>query len=93
MTISVLAGVRRTGEEGEGGEDAGDASMGESSWWDVRGAMTALRLGAVQLCRVSRDFSVRATRGDFEASLASAQPGPSEIADLGVSTRPAREVL
>jgi hypothetical protein len=33
MTIRVLAGVCRTGEEGEGGEGdkgAGDASMGES---------------------------------------------------------------
>jgi hypothetical protein len=30
MTISVLAGVRQTGEEGKGGEGAGDASMGES---------------------------------------------------------------
>jgi hypothetical protein len=29
MTISVLVGVRRTEEEGEGGEGAGDASMGE----------------------------------------------------------------
>jgi hypothetical protein len=33
MTIKVLAGVHRTGEEGEGGEGdegAGDASMGET---------------------------------------------------------------
>jgi hypothetical protein len=35
----------------------------------VRGAVTALRLGTVQLCRVSRDFSTRATGEDFEASF------------------------
>jgi hypothetical protein len=32
--------------------------------------------GAVQLCRVSRDFSTRATGEDFESSFASAQPSP-----------------
>jgi hypothetical protein len=31
MTITVLPGVCQTGEEGEGGEGAGDASMGGSS--------------------------------------------------------------
>jgi hypothetical protein len=93
MTIRVLTGVRRTGEEGEGDEGAGDASMGESGWWDMRGAVTALRLGTVQLCHVSRDFPTRATRGYFEASFASAQPGPRETADSGVSTGPARGVL
>jgi hypothetical protein len=31
MTIMVLAEVRQTGEEGKGGEGAGDASMGGSS--------------------------------------------------------------
>jgi hypothetical protein len=51
--------------------------------------MTALRLGTVQLCRLSRDFSTLATGGDFEASFASAQPGPGETADSGVSTGPA----
>jgi hypothetical protein len=30
MMMRVLAGGRRTGEEGEGGKGAGDASMGES---------------------------------------------------------------
>jgi hypothetical protein len=70
MTMRVLAGVRPTGEEGEGGAGAGDASMGESGGWDVRGAVTALRLRTVQLCRVSDDFSTRATGGDFEASFA-----------------------
>jgi hypothetical protein len=30
MMMRVLAGGRRTGEEGEGGEGVGDASMGES---------------------------------------------------------------
>jgi hypothetical protein len=30
MMMRVLAGGRETGEEGEGGEGAGDASMGES---------------------------------------------------------------
>jgi hypothetical protein len=30
MTMRVLAGVCPTGEEGEGGKGAGDASMGES---------------------------------------------------------------
>jgi hypothetical protein len=30
MMMRVLAGGRRTGDEGEGGEGAGDASMGES---------------------------------------------------------------
>jgi hypothetical protein len=30
MTTTVLAGVRRTREEGEGSDGAGDASMGES---------------------------------------------------------------
>jgi hypothetical protein len=30
MMMRVLFGVHRTGEEGEGGEGAGDASMGES---------------------------------------------------------------
>jgi hypothetical protein len=47
----------------------------------------------VQLCRVSHYFSTRATGGDFEASFASAQPGPGETADSGVSTGPARGVL
>jgi hypothetical protein len=55
--------------------------------------MTALRLGTVQLCRVSDDFSTRATVGDFEASFTSAQLGPGETADSGVFTGPARGVL
>jgi hypothetical protein len=60
---------------------------------DVRGTVTALRLGIAQLCRVSRDFATRATGGDFEASFASTQPSPGETADSGVSTGPARVVL
>jgi hypothetical protein len=49
--------------------------------------------GAVQLCRVSRDFSTRATGGDFETTFASAEPGPGETADSSVSTGSTREVL
>jgi hypothetical protein len=47
---------------------------GESGWWDVRGVVTALRLGAVQLCRVS----CACDRRYFEATFASAEPGPGE---------------
>jgi hypothetical protein len=74
MMMTVLAGVCGAGEEGEGGNGAGGASMVRAVRWDVRGAVTALRLGVVQLCRVSRDFSTRATGGDFEATFASAKP-------------------
>jgi hypothetical protein len=56
-------------------------------------AVTALRLGAVQLCHVSRDFSSHATGGDFEATFGSREPGPGETIDSGVSTGPARGML
>jgi hypothetical protein len=44
-----------------------------------------MRLGAVQLCRVSRDFFTRAIGGDFDATFVSVEPGPGETSDL--STR------
>jgi hypothetical protein len=47
--------------------------------------VTALRLEVVQLCRVSCDFSTRATGGDFEATFASAEPSPGETTDSSVS--------
>jgi hypothetical protein len=59
----------------------------------MRGAVTTLRLGAVLLCRVSRDFSARATGGDFEMTFASGEPDLVETTDSSVSTGPARGVL
>jgi hypothetical protein len=85
IMTTVLTGVRGAGEEGEGGDGAGGASM-------VRAVIT-LRLGAVQLCRVSRDFSTSVAGGDFEATFASREPGPRKTTDFSVSTGPTRGVL
>jgi hypothetical protein len=69
--------------------------MGESGWWDVREAVTALRLGTVQLCRFSRDFFTRAIEGDFKAYFASAQPAVQGVeqtlfVSVGLSNNPGK---
>jgi hypothetical protein len=55
--------------------------------------VTALRLGAVQLCRVSRGFSIRVTGGDFEVTFACRESSREKTTDSNVLTRPTQGIL